>query len=64
MPLRLCLILFALLLSGCAGNSLMTPYPVRAGMYTHALSTGALEPALAETGKITGGRDAVLARLE
>lgn len=58
------IVLFALLLTGCANNSLLTPYPVRAGVYTHALGTGMLEPALTETRRIASGRDVLLARLE
>ena len=65
MPLRICLFLCTLLLlAGCANNSVFTPYPVRAGVYTHAISTHNLPPALEEVRKIGGGRVVLLARLE
>jgi hypothetical protein len=65
MPIRLpYLWLSLLLLTGCANNSLMTPYPLRAGSYTHALGLGVLAPAVADARRITAGRDQLLARLE
>ena len=56
MPIRLpYLWLSLLLLTGCANNSLMTPYPLRAGSYTHALGLGVLAPAVADARRITAG---------
>jgi hypothetical protein len=65
MPTRPCLLLLTVLtLSGCAGNSVLTPYPLRAGGYTHALATATLPAAIEEARKVKRGRDSVLARLE
>lgn len=65
MPPRLSLwLLMMLALTGCASNSILTPYPLRAGGYTHALATAALPSAVDDARKVKSGRDAALARLE
>ena len=53
-----------LLMTGCASNSVFVPYPAKAAAWQQSLQNGALSPEAQQLGKISRGKDALLARLE